>query len=179
VSNANNDEQFDANSPQRKEDILRGRDIIPGSTPYGNKAGQEENLQETTQNAPHPPAEAETSPENQNRHVSIPEARPEQIETPDDIPLEPANTEQRRSEIPRFNLAEKIMAEQRRITAVRRKGPGQTEEAQKQVQEVESVSDTKEPMSAELSEQEQIIVEIVARDVEKLCRGDTLRLRNW
>lgn len=150
MSNANNDEQFDANSELRKADVLRGRDIIPGSPPYGNKTGQEENLQETTQNDPYPPAEAETSLE----------------------------TEQRRSEIPRFNLAEKIMAEQRRITAVRRKGPGQTDEAQKQEREAESAGHTIGQPTAALSEQEQIIVEIVARDVERLCLGETFRLRN-
>lgn len=84
-------------------------------------------------------------------------------------------TGQRGSEIPRFNLAEEIMAEHRRITAVRRKGPGQTQEAHEQAQESELVSDTSEHISAKLSEQEQIIEEIVARDIEKLCRGDNLR----
>lgn len=146
MNNADGDGQFDADTEQRKEGVLRAKDIIPPlrtthPAPDPQQAGQK---------APTPPAEAETSVE----------------------------TEQRRSEIPRFNLAEKIMAEQRKITAIRRKGPGQTDEAQNQVQEVESVSDTKEQLSAELSEQEQIIVEIVARDVERLCRGETLRLRN-
>ena len=89
-----------------------------------------------------------------------------------------AETGQRGSEIPRFNLAGEIMAEQRKITAVRRKGPGQTDEALNQVQEAESVHDKKDETSAELSEQEQIIAEIVARDIEKLCRGDNLRQRN-
>ena len=148
MNNADGDGQFDADTEQRKEGVLRAKDIIP---PLRTTSGPEAVPHEPGQNTPAPPAEAEISVE----------------------------TEQRRSEIPRFNLAEEIMAEQRRITAVRRKGPGQTDEAQKQVQEVEPVSDTKEQMSAELSEQEQIIVEIVARDVERLCRGGTLSFHNW
>ena len=113
-------------------------------------SGAEAVSDESGQSAAHPPAGAETS----------------------------LQTGHRRSEIPRFNLAEEIMAEQRRITAVRRRGPGQTDEAQKQVREAESVGDKKEQMSAELSEQEEIIAEIVARDIERLCRGDDLRLHN-
>jgi hypothetical protein len=147
VNNADGDRQFDADTEQREEGVLRAKDIIPAlRTTHGPEAVPHE----PGQNTPPPPAEAETSVE----------------------------TEQRRSEIPRFDLAEKIMAEQRKITAIRRKGPGQTDEAQNQLQEVGSVSDTKEQMSADLSEQEQIIAEIVARDVERLCRGETLRLRN-
>jgi hypothetical protein len=168
----NSNEQFNTSSEARKEGVLRAKDIIP---PLRPTSSPEAVSHEAGKNIPTPPAELETSPEKQIHPGSVPEARSEQIETPDERPLEPANTEHLRSEIPRFDLAEKIMAEQRRITAVRRKGPGQQDEAQKQVREVETVSDTKEQMSAELSEQEQIIVEIVARDVERLCRGDTLR----
>lgn len=83
-------------------------------------------------------------------------------------------TEQGRSEIPSFNLAEEIMAEQRRITAIRRKAPDQKEEVERQRQQADSVRDTLGQPSPQLSEQQQIIAEIVARDIERLCRGDSL-----
>ena len=73
------------------------------------------------------------------------------------------------SGIPKFDLAEQIMAEQRKIAAIRRKGPGKITKAQQQKQPVESIAHTVTPPPI-LSEQEQIIAEIVARDIEKLCR---------
>jgi hypothetical protein len=141
----NSNEQFSTNSEPRKADVLRARDIIPGVSPYGNVAGQEENLQETGQNNPYPPA----------------------------LPKTPVETDQKTSEIPKFNLAEEIMAEHRRITAIRRKGPGEKEEGQKQERESNPAGDTIGQPRPALSEQKQIIAEIVARDIESLCRGDT------
>ncbi len=148
MSNANNDEQFDADSLQRKSDILRARDIIPS---YKNRTGQEPDSQQTGKNEPSPPA----------------------------VPKTPVETNQKTSEIPKFNLAEDIMAEQRRITAIRRKAPGEKDEAQRQEQEAESAGHTIGQPSPALSEQEQIIAEIVRRDIERLCRGGTSSLRNW
>jgi len=106
------------------------------------------------------------------------------------------------SEIPKFDLAEQILAEQRKITAIRRKAPGKPQRLpspapavtrvqaqdgaagkkpkapdwQPQVQSTDYA--IKQPPSI-LSEQEQIVAEIVARDIEKLCRRDTSSLRNW
>lgn len=141
----NSNEQFNTNSDLRKADVLRARDIIPGVPPYGNIAGQEENLQETAQNNPYPPA----------------------------LPKTPAETDKKTSEIPKFNLAEEIMAEHRRITAIRRKGPGEKDEGQKQELEAEPGGDAAGQPKPALSEQKQIIAEIVARDIESLCRGGT------
>ncbi len=142
MNNADGDGQFDADTEQRKEGVLRARDIIP---PLKAPARPASASQEPGKNIPAPPAEAETSVE----------------------------TEQRRSEIPRFNLAEKIMAEHRKITAIRRKGPGEKEEAQKQERESEPAGDTIGQPKPALSEQKQIIAEIVSRDIESLCRGGT------
>ena len=66
------------------------------------------------------------------------------------------------------------MAEQRRITAVRRKGPGQIEEVQEQEREAESGGGIKEQVPPASSEEEQIIADIVTKDIEKLCRGRIL-----
>jgi hypothetical protein len=71
-------------------------------------------------------------------------------------------------DIPRFDLAEDIMAEQRRLTAVRRKGPS-------------SIIDTTCPSAPERASKianrepshlDSIITDIVARDIERLYVGD-------
>ncbi|NIP27253.1 MAG: hypothetical protein GWN67_11310 [Phycisphaerae bacterium] len=139
----NNNKQFDTNSEPRKTDVLRARDIIPSASPYRNIADKEENSQETIPNAPYPPAVKNT----------------------------PVETDQKTSEIPKFNLAEKIMAEHRKITAIRRKAPGEKDGDQKQEREAEPAKDTAGQLKSPLSEQRQIIAEIVARDIEMLCRG--------
>ncbi len=117
-----------------------------------------------------------------------------------------------RGEIPKFDLAEQILAEQRKITAIRRKAPGKKPQrlpslappllsatadkgvTQVQAQDGAAGKKTKapdrqphapsngytiKPPSPTLSEQEQIIAEIVAKDIERLCGEDTSSLRNW
>ncbi len=152
-----NNEQIDADILQCKDDILRARGIIPPL------AGEEEK----------PAKKVSAISEEQVKSPredtgSIP------IETihPGEKPAESAGAQQEKTEIPRFDLAEEIMAEQRKITAIRRKGPGEKIEAQNQEPEVESIGYTiGQPVPAQ-PEQERIITEIVARDIERLCRGD-------
>jgi len=72
-----------------------------------------------------------------------------------------------KGEIPRFDLAEEIMAEQRKITAIRRKAPGKTIETQKEERVGYTIG---QPIPAQ-PYQQQVIAEIVARDIERLCRG--------
>ena len=81
------------------------------------------------------------------------------------------DSEEEKAEIPRFDLAEKIMAEQRKIIAIRRKAPGKKTEAEKLEPQAEPVGYPIEQPMPEQSEQNQIIAEIVARDIERLCRG--------
>jgi len=76
------------------------------------------------------------------------------------------------NEIPKFDLAEQIMAEQRKITAIRRKGPGKLTKPPKKLHPAESIAHNFEPHPI-LSGQGQIIADIVARDIEKLCKGNT------
>lgn len=79
-------------------------------------------------------------------------------------------------DIPRFDLAEDIMAEQRRLTVVRRKGPGSPEPvnltpspglpvavrpAQSRHSFSEAFNDISDP----------IIADIVTRDIERFCSG--------
>ena len=83
-------------------------------------------------------------------------------------PLEIKEIGQRRSEIPRFDLAEEIMAEQRKITAIKRKRPvGKMETEGRGA--VESFRYSLEPQRLTSTGERGIIAEIVARDIKRLC----------
>jgi hypothetical protein len=80
------------------------------------------------------------------------------------------------TDIPRFDLAEDIMAEHRRLTSVRRKGPGSPEMANlispavvvvRQPQSIRGFSGGFNYIS------DPIIADIVTRDIERFC--DSLR----
>jgi hypothetical protein len=71
--------------------------------------------------------------------------------------------------IPILDLDKQILAKQRKITSVRRKGPGaKAETSAKAAQSVSGeISDVR--VVSELAEQDQVIAEIVARDIRRLC----------
>jgi hypothetical protein len=138
---------------QRDEGVLRAKDIIP---PYGGDVTKAQRVQKAEEM---PPAK--------------------------DMPAT-GKPSQDQSEIPKFDLAEKILAEQRKVSARRRKRPAASaREAPKRIETISReppfLSST-EQTGAEptghaieqpitmLLEQDQIIAEIVARDIEKLCR---------
>ena len=75
---------------------------------------------------------------------------------------------QETSDIPKFDLAEQIMAEHRKITAIRRKGPAKKANPPKKLHPAESIARNVKPRPI-VSEPGHIIAEIVARDIEKLC----------
>lgn len=79
---------------------------------------------------------------------------------------------QETNEIPKFDLAEQIMAEHRNITAKKRKGPGKKAKTPKKLHPAESIARDVKPRQI-VSEPGQIIAEIVARDIEKLCIGNS------
>ena len=75
-----------------------------------------------------------------------------------------------RNGVPKFDLAEQIMAEQRKNASVRRKGPARKVQPAKQRPEFDPVSHVM--MSQPVSfGQEQVIADIVARDIERLCKS--------
>ncbi len=178
VSMADRNEQTDADILQCKADILRAQDIIPSDK---KKTDQEPNSQSDEKATLSPAAAGETSVEERKKPVPgiIPEAQAEQVKPVKDIPTEPADARQENIQIPKFDLAEEIMAEQRKITSIRRKAPGKKIETQSQEREVELIGYTIEQPTPALSGQEQIVAEIVARDIERLCKGGTSSLRNW
>ena len=182
VSQAENNEQFDSDILQCKKDILRARDIKPVSpAPKKKKTDQEAESQERDANAIQSTDTAEISiqkeKESREDTSSIPVALPqaEAIPPKETAPLPKlvvSADKKEKAEIPTFDLAEEIMAEQRKITAVKRKAPGKKTEDQRAEPQAEPAGYTtiEQPVPT-LPEQDQIIAEIVARDIEGLCRG--------
>ena len=175
MSKLDSNEQTDADIFQSKADVLRARDIIPGtpgsskghfgtSPPSGKKAHQKPRPQNdseiTTQSADAAPISVKRK-ESESNVASKTNLKEK----------ESAIAYQQKSEIPAFDLANDIMAEQRKVTAVKRKAPGNKTEAQSQKLEVESTSYSIEQTATVLSEQDKIIAEIVAKDIKRLFGG--------
>jgi len=82
-------------------------------------------------------------------------------------------------DIPTLDLGEKILAEQRRVNSRRRKGPGTSAperelEPESSERPEESLLETVGPVetaSDEVVRLQEIVAEIVARDIERLCQG--------
>jgi len=185
VSKDENNEQIDTDILQCKVDILRARDVIPShdNTTPENPATQNSTIKTTqSSDAAEISTNEDTSPiALRKESLGLPQVPIEEIPAKETTPLpkvvsvnkkEETETPQEKGEIPRFDLAEEIMAEQRKITAIRRKAPGQKNEVQKLKPETQPVDHIIEQPKPALSEQEKIIAEIVARDIERLCRGD-------
>ncbi len=90
-------------------------------------------------------------------------------------PAEFEDALQEATRIPKFDLADQIMAEQRKNAATRRKGPGRKVDVSKH-EKLEPIAPAVEPLPIS-SEEEKIIAEIVARDIQQLCRGGTSSFR--
>jgi hypothetical protein len=74
-------------------------------------------------------------------------------------------------EIPTYDLAENILAEQRRAAGRRRRAPGRMGDAPiASPQEVGIRAFIPETASQDLLELQRIVAEIVARDIERLCK---------
>jgi len=79
---------------------------------------------------------------------------------------------QESNEIPKFDLADQIMAEHRKNTSIRRKGPAKKAKPPKKKHPAELIARNGKP-GLIVSGPQQIIAEIVARDIENLCMGNT------
>ena len=144
MSKASGNKKGDDKRRGRKGDVLRAEDIIPGKT--SSKKAKTAKKKTSSSKKGAGPAK--------------------------DMPAEPTDKGQKESEIPKFDLAEQILAEQRKVASARRKGPGQTIEPAKKEQEAEPVDYLGEQPTPMALERQQIIAEIVARDIEKLRRGN-------
>ncbi len=172
MNNTGNYEQFDADILRCKVDILRARDTITSQDDTAKKNSK-------TQNSDTDSNEVEMSTNEDTNPTDLPQIPIEEIPANEPIaPLRPeagekkAEISEKAPEIPSFDLAEEIMAEQRRITAIRRKAPGEKAEVQKLKPEIQPVDHIIKEPKPELSKQEKIIAEIVSRDIERLCQGD-------
>ena len=161
VSNTDNNKQDDT-------DVIRADDIVP---PYNKEKHREQDLP-TTQAGRRKDISSQDGHKQTLKEAtpSLSASRPQHAETgatgPGDVVLKV-------NEIPKFDLAEQIMAEQRKITAIRRKAPGKKTKTPDQRPRIQSTGYAIKQPPPTLSEHERIIAEIVARDIGKLYRGDT------
>ncbi|MHC4430889.1 MAG: hypothetical protein ACYS14_01315 [Planctomycetota bacterium] len=75
---------------------------------------------------------------------------------------------EQRNGIPKFDLAEQIMAEQRKSVSEMRKGPAGRMREPKQPRKIEPISHAIS-LHGVLLGPEQVVAEIVAGDIERLC----------
>lgn len=76
--------------------------------------------------------------------------------------------------VPTLDLGEKILAEQRRVTAGKRRGPGggrHTPQISFQEAPTAPKAAPNEPDTDDLAQLQVIVADIVARDIEELCTG--------
>jgi len=132
---------------QRNADVLRAKDIIP---PYNKNIRQE--LKQSVKE------ETSKSIGDKAKHTET-------------LSREPEGVEQQQIGIPKFDLANQIMSEQRKTATIKRKGPGKINKATNHRHKVRSTGYSIEP-PPKLSQQKQIIAEIVARDIQTLLRGN-------
>ena len=151
--------QVDRDILRGKADILRVNDIIP---PFGVKKGVD------AKNISVIP-DKDNQPKRTNPGHNI---APEEIIPIKELPAKQSKAAKSHAAIPKFDLAKDIMAEQRKITAAKRKRAGQKNQNVIQKPDIELVDYKVELQKPIFAGKEKIISEIVARDIEKLCRSD-------
>ena len=152
---------MDENNTRMKanmERVLRAMDVIP---PLRNSNTQPASKAESSRQVPSSPhAERSDVAASQTPLGAAPEERLRQAES--------------KPVIPEFDLGEKILAEQRRMTARKRRRPGASEsERGGGVQKTATVPTMllAAPSADDLRRLQQIVADIVARDIERLCAG--------
>jgi len=143
------DEKDRSTRPKRTR-VLRAADVLPpfGELPDG--AGPEAIDCESSEHAAQPAGDSD----------------PADRATPDAEPPSAAD-----AEIPKYDLAENILAEQRRVAARRRRAPGQAQEQPVAAPQYGGFKPSlAELPSDDLPELQRIVAEIVARDIDRLCR---------
>lgn len=169
MDTADKDERIDDDILQSRADVLRASGMTPAGKEQMRKQSEPEGGSEDTA----PPADSvEGTPENEAPANS--EDAPIQAEPTGSVEeaAEAKGAPAEKSEIPRFDLSEDIMAEQRRITAVRRKRPGETKVSESSGTGVEGVSEAFGHVAPAKPEQDESIADLVARDIERLLRGE-------
>jgi hypothetical protein len=163
MSENKSSEQLDGDILQCKADILRARDIMPPSSQHADKNATPAAAAKSL-TANHAKVCEDVAP------IPIEATKPPMMTTVNHKPT--VTSQHDKHEIPKFDLAEDIMAEQRKITAIKRKAPAKRIEAVSVPSATGSTVPTGLLQWPKSPAQEQIIADIVARDIEKLCRGN-------
>jgi len=82
-----------------------------------------------------------------------------------------------RAEIPKFNLAEQIMAEQRKVVSLKRRAPAEQSGSVNDRVSAEPVKRTAEKTAVARDDSDSVIAEIVARDIAALCHNEGSRIQ--
>ena len=134
--------KVDANK-KNDADVLRAKDVIP---PYNKNVRQEQK---------------QSVKENISQDIES------KKKVKDILPGKPEDTIRQKVKIPKFDLANQIMSEQRKVASIKRKAPNKKTSVINLKQKVGATGYAIKPPLI-LPQQEQIIVEIVKRDIQKL-----------
>ena len=165
-NNKNSNGEIDSDIQQCRADILRAGDMLP---PYGDKKA---NTQQTAENTLLTDDQKKTE---DNQPARIPIVSVEATgdgETKDNTKKQielPKNekVQEMKADVPRFDLAEEIMAEHRKVTAFKRKPPEKKQEIAQDQTSTEREAAFDEPV-VKIVKKDPLIAEIVARDIERL-----------
>jgi len=153
-------EQVDGNRRSKPARVLRARDVIP---PFGGDVPKSRESDERKEETTLPPARVEEFGQ-KNRHIQEPEDGRREADRAGSPSCGTV-------EIPAYDLAENILAEHRRAAARRRKAPGQTQAAlTPPLVTAGARVHTAALSSMDLLELQRVVAQIVARDIERLCK---------
>ncbi len=111
---------------------------------------------------------------NKNEQVDegIPEHMDDVLRARDVIPS--SNNQQKEAEkvdVPEFDLGDQILSEQRKISSVKRRGPGKKDPTQDKMPELKSAEAIVPLAVTEVAEEDRIIAAIVADDIKRLVES--------
>ena len=172
---ADNKEKIDDDILQCREDILRSANIEPSSEKSGEKKSDsiipafdtsepkqpDADTGQTEKTVPQKPSELMEAVVRANKTSKIEKAGPSEKQA-----VKPEN-DSGKSEIPKFDLAKQIIVKQRTISTTRRMGPEANIEPLHKPQTACDGNGVDQLVTA-APEQNRIISEIVARDIERL-----------
>ena len=131
------------------DDVLRAEGIVP---PYGD---------DTAAKGPARKAKS-TRKASPGRKVAKKKAKRKTAKS--------AASEQEGGDIPQLNLEQQILARQRKVTSVRRKAPDGKSKTPARAAEAKTAARRVARPAPQMARQDRIIAEIVARDIERLCK---------
>ena len=141
------------------ERVLRAMDVIP---PFG-------------EGPPGDGVDAELASDERAKPRIRPWSRPQEQDAAPEKADPPQSFDDAIDPIPTLDLGEKILAEQRRMTARKRKAPGVAPSDDNAVCRPPVIAmrteRAVEPLAQDVVQLQQLVAEIVARDIECLCAG--------